>query len=145
MIKKILLSPWTALLTLTVVLMIRIADPGFIESVRLRYFDQLVTGQPAMDVPVHTVNIDEAALEKYGQRDQAYQKSLELSQLDPNNAAYLKLFAGLAIRSGLVEFAFQTLPRIEILTSKAEAEAFRKYLETELKAKNFPLPENIIP
>jgi Flp pilus assembly protein TadD len=85
------------------------------------------------------------ALEKYGQRDQAYQKSLELSQLDPNNAAYLKLFAGLAIRSGLVEFAFQTLPRIEILTSKAEAEAFRKYLETELKAKNFPLPENIIP
>jgi len=85
------------------------------------------------------------ALEKYGQRDQAYQKSLELSQLDPNNVAYLKLFAGLAIRSGLVEFAFQTLPRIEILTSKAEAEAFRKYLETELKAKNFPLPENIIP
>ena len=67
MIKKILLSPWTALLTLGVVLMIRIADPGFIESVRLRYFDQLVTGQPAMDVPVHTVNIDEAALEKYGQ------------------------------------------------------------------------------
>jgi adenylate cyclase len=27
----------------------------------------LVTGQPAKDIPVHTVNIDEAALDKYGQ------------------------------------------------------------------------------
>jgi hypothetical protein len=30
------------------------------ESVRLRYFDTLVTSQPAKDVPVYTVNIDEA-------------------------------------------------------------------------------------
>jgi len=65
--KKILLSPWSALLTLTLVLFVRIADPGFIESVRLRYFDQLVTSQPQTDVPVYTVNIDEATLEKYGQ------------------------------------------------------------------------------
>ena len=65
--KKILLNPWTALLTLTLVLMIRIADPSFIESVRLRYFDTLVTSQPANDVPVHTVNIDEATLDRYGQ------------------------------------------------------------------------------
>ena len=47
--------------------MIRIADPSFIESVRLRYFDTLVTSQPANDVPVHTVNIDEATLDRYGQ------------------------------------------------------------------------------
>jgi adenylate cyclase len=67
--KKILLSPWTALLTLVLILSIRIADPVFIESIRLRYFDQLVT-QPR-DVPapdnIVTVNIDEASLDKYGQ------------------------------------------------------------------------------
>ena len=65
--KKILLSPWTALLTLVFILSIRIADPVFVESVRLRYFDQLIVNQPAVDIPVHTVNIDEASLDKYGQ------------------------------------------------------------------------------
>jgi len=67
MLKKILLSPWTALLTLAVMVFIRMWDPSFIESVRLRYFDQLVTSQPAKIIPVHVVNIDEAALDKYGQ------------------------------------------------------------------------------
>jgi adenylate cyclase len=65
--KKILLSPWTALATLALVLLVRLADPAFIEKVRLTYFDQLVTSQPANDVPVHTVNIDEATLDKLGQ------------------------------------------------------------------------------
>jgi adenylate cyclase len=65
--KNILLNPWTALVTLALVVGVRFADPSFIESVRLRYFDQLITSQPAKDVPVHTVNIDEAALDKYGQ------------------------------------------------------------------------------
>ena len=67
MLKKILTSPWTALLTLALILSIRIADPSFVESIRLRYFDQLVTSQPQVDVPVSVVNIDEAALDKYGQ------------------------------------------------------------------------------
>ena len=67
--KKILLSPWTALITLALVLGVRVADPVFVESIRLRYFDQLVT-QPR-DVPapdnIVTVNIDEESLNKYGQ------------------------------------------------------------------------------
>jgi adenylate cyclase len=67
LMKKILLSPWTALLTLVLIVGIRIADPTFVESVRLRYFDTLVTSQPAKDVPVYTVNIDEATLDKLGQ------------------------------------------------------------------------------
>jgi len=65
--KKILLSPWLAIATLALLLLIRIADPSFIESVRLRYFDQLITSQQAKDVPVYTVNIDEATLDKLGQ------------------------------------------------------------------------------
>jgi len=65
--KKILLSPWLALITLLLIAGVRFADPAFVESVRLRYFDQLITSQPKQDIPVHTVNIDEAALDKYGQ------------------------------------------------------------------------------
>ena len=65
--KKILLSPWTALVTLALVAGVRFLDPSFVESVRLRYFDQLIVSQPAKEVPIHTVNIDEAALDKFGQ------------------------------------------------------------------------------
>ena len=67
MMKKILLSPWTALATLALVLLVRLVDPTFVESVRLRYFDQLITGKASTTIPVHTVNIDEDALDKYGQ------------------------------------------------------------------------------
>ena len=65
--KKIVWNPWTAVITLLVILAVRFADPGFVESVRLRYFDQLVTSQPKVDVPVSVVNIDEATLDKLGQ------------------------------------------------------------------------------
>jgi adenylate cyclase len=65
--KKILVSPWTALLTLALILSIRIADPVFIESVRLRYFDTLITNQSPTKNNIITVNIDENALDKYGQ------------------------------------------------------------------------------
>jgi len=67
MLKKILLSPWTALLTLALVLGIRIADPTFVESVRLRYFDTLITAKTPTENNIYTVNIDEASLDKYGQ------------------------------------------------------------------------------
>ena len=67
MLKKILTSPWTALLTLALVAGIRIADPTFVESVRLRYFDTLITSKEITVNNIVTVNIDEATLDKYGQ------------------------------------------------------------------------------
>ena len=67
MMKKLLVSPWTALLTLALILSIRIADPSFVESIRLRYFDTLVTSKATETIGVSVVNIDEKALEKYGQ------------------------------------------------------------------------------
>jgi adenylate cyclase len=67
MLKRILTSPWTALITLVLIVGIRIVDPAFVESVRLRYFDTLVTSKPAEVTGVHVVNIDEKALEQYGQ------------------------------------------------------------------------------
>jgi len=67
MLKKIILSPWTALLTLALVVGIRVADPTFVESVRLRYFDTLITSKAPTENNIYTVNIDEASLDKYGQ------------------------------------------------------------------------------
>jgi len=67
MFKKLLLSPWTALLTLALVVGIRIADPTFVESVRLRYFDTLIVNKAPTFNNIYTVNIDESALNKYGQ------------------------------------------------------------------------------
>lgn len=65
--KKILLTPWTALATLVLVVLVRMLDPTFVESVRLRYFDQLITSQPDKPTQVNVVNIDENSLDKYGQ------------------------------------------------------------------------------
>jgi len=67
MFKKILTSPWTALLTLTIIVGLRVADPVFVESVRLRYFDTLVTSKAPETIGVSVVNIDEKSLERYGQ------------------------------------------------------------------------------
>lgn len=67
MLRKILLSPWTALLTLSLILTTRLLDPSFVESVRLRYFDTLITSKESTVNNIYTVNIDEEALDKYGQ------------------------------------------------------------------------------
>jgi adenylate cyclase len=67
MFKKFALSPWTALITLALVLSIRVADPAFVESVRLRYFDTLITAKTSTQNNIYTVNIDEASLDRYGQ------------------------------------------------------------------------------
>lgn len=65
--KKLLLSPWTAILTLALLVFIRIQDPTFVESVRLRYFDTVITSKPNVQSHIHVVNIDDATLEKKGQ------------------------------------------------------------------------------
>jgi len=66
-LKKLLLSPWTALVTLAVILSVTIQGPTFVESVKLRYFDTLITSQPQVENNIYTVNIDEATIDRYGQ------------------------------------------------------------------------------
>ena len=65
--KKMLVSPWTALITLAVILAVRSADPVFVESVRLRYFDTLITAKEPTINNIVTVNIDEDSLDRFGQ------------------------------------------------------------------------------
>ena len=65
---KKLLSPWLALLTLVLMISIRLVDPSFVESVRLRYFDQLITSKGATtSEQVAVVNIDDAYIRQKGQ------------------------------------------------------------------------------
>lgn len=65
---KKLLSPWMALVTLVLLVIIRMADPSFVESVRLRYFDQLITSKGATtSEQVAVVNIDDAYIRQKGQ------------------------------------------------------------------------------
>ena len=66
-LNKIMLSPWTAILTLILVTGVRITDPSFVESIRLRYFDTLIISKPITENNIFTVNIDESALDMYGQ------------------------------------------------------------------------------
>ena len=67
LLKKIAVSPWTALLTLALVVSVRVVDPTFVESVRLRYFDTLITSKEPTVNNIVTVNIDEDSLNKHGQ------------------------------------------------------------------------------
>jgi len=65
---KKLLSPWTALITLILLVSIRIADPSLVESIRLRYFDTLITNkEPTVSKQIHVVNIDDEFIQKEGQ------------------------------------------------------------------------------
>ena len=65
---KIILSPWLAILTLFLAISIRIDNPAFVESMRMRYFDTLISGKQTTESENVTIlNIDDATLEKYGQ------------------------------------------------------------------------------
>ena len=66
--KKFILSPWTALVTLVLCLFVRIEDFSFVESTRLRYFDTLVTSKAVTtSEQVAVVNIDDDTVQVKGQ------------------------------------------------------------------------------
>lgn len=115
MLKKILTSPWTALITLSVIVGLRVADPMFVESVRLRYFDTLVTSKPTEVIGVSTVNIDEKALEKYG-------------QFPFSRDTYASIIRDLYRRNaGLVVFNILTPDRDRMGQDQAYIQALRQY------------------
>jgi adenylate cyclase len=65
--KKVLLSPWLALITFAVLLTVKLANPYLVESARLKFYDYLMLGSPTQSEQIVTVNIGEKAIEKYGQ------------------------------------------------------------------------------
>jgi CHASE2 domain-containing sensor protein len=65
---KKLLNPWTAVLTLLLCLFVRVNDGSFVESIRLRYFDQLITSkETSVSKLIQVVNIDDETIRHKGQ------------------------------------------------------------------------------
>jgi adenylate cyclase len=64
---KRLLSPWWALLTLAALVYMFAVPSNFIQSIKLNYFDQLIVNQAPVENNIYVAEIDEAALELYGQ------------------------------------------------------------------------------
>jgi adenylate cyclase len=64
---KKLLSPWWALLTLGLLVYAFATPGGFVESIKLRYFDTLIVNQEPVENNIYVAEIDEAALEQFGQ------------------------------------------------------------------------------
>ena len=67
MLKKILLSPLWSVVVLGVLAYTIWLSPNFLQSIQLRYFDQLIINQPKIENNIYTVDIDEAAIDQYGQ------------------------------------------------------------------------------
>ena len=65
--KKLLLSPYLALFTLLLVIGVRVADPTFVESVRLRFFDTLLIQNTQHSNNIKVVNIDDESIKNLGQ------------------------------------------------------------------------------
>jgi len=65
--RKILFSPIWSVLVLLLLTWVYSSNPAFLDSLRLRYFDQLIVNQEPVENNIYTVNIDEASLEEKGQ------------------------------------------------------------------------------
>jgi adenylate cyclase len=66
-LRAILLSPWLALFTFGILLSVKIADPTFVEAIKLKFYDQLMIQKPVQSDQIVLANISEKTLEKYGQ------------------------------------------------------------------------------
>ena len=64
---KVLLSPWLAIATLLLLLTIKLMNPFLVDSMKLKYYDYLMLGEPVKSEQVVVANIGEKAIEKYGQ------------------------------------------------------------------------------
>ena len=66
-IRKVLLSPWLAIITLVLLGGVKLADPFMVEAVRLKFYDYLMIGKPVQSDQIVVANISEQTLEKFGQ------------------------------------------------------------------------------
>lgn len=66
-IKKVLLSPWFALLTFGILFAVKISDPYLVEATRLKFYDYIMLDKPKQSKQIVVINLGEKAIEKYGQ------------------------------------------------------------------------------
>ncbi len=61
------MSPWLAVATLFLLLSVKIMNPYLVDSIKLKYYDYLMLGEPVKSEQIVVANIGEKAIEKYGQ------------------------------------------------------------------------------
>ena len=66
-LKKVLLSPWLAALTVGLLLVIKLSNPYLVDAMKLKYYDYLMLGKPIQSEQIVLANIGEKAIAKYGQ------------------------------------------------------------------------------
>ena len=66
-LRKIVLSVSWCLVTLAVLTAIKIYNPSFVESIKLRYFDTLIINKDPTQNNLWVVNIDEQSIDQHGQ------------------------------------------------------------------------------
>lgn len=76
-----------------------------------------------------------------GKKDLAYQKALDLTRLDSENPSFLELYAEMALQNGLADFAFQCLPKLEVLAGAERAASLQKKMSDQLNSKGLPVPK----
>jgi adenylate cyclase len=64
---KVLLSPWLAVATVLLLLSVKLMNPFLVDSMKLKYYDYLMLGEPVKSEQIVVANIGEKAIEKYGQ------------------------------------------------------------------------------
>ena len=125
MTRKILFSPLWSVLVLAMLTYIQVINPSFVESLRLRYFDTLIVNQEPVENNVYTVNIDEAALEEYGQWPWPRGDYATLIEDLYNRGAGLVVFNVLMSetdRAGEDEILAQTLQNYPVIVNMLGAE-----------------------
>jgi len=66
-LKKVLLSPWLALFTVGLLLVVKLSNPYMVDAMKLKFYDYLMLGKPVHSEQIVVANIGEKAIEKYGQ------------------------------------------------------------------------------
>lgn len=61
------MSPWMALFTLTLLLIVKLSNPYLVDAMKLKFYDYLMLGKPVHSDQIVIANIGEKAIEKYGQ------------------------------------------------------------------------------
>ena len=144
--KKIILSPVLSLLTLALIIGLRISDPFFVETIRLKYYDTLITSLPSVNSEsVVIANIDEKAIEQYGQ----WPFSRDVISIIIENL--YKQGAGLVVwntimseedRFGYDQQLSETLQKYPVILSNAPLD-YQKSSQSSYLVKRLKLPSKI--
>ena len=115
-IRKLLLSPLTSLLTMALCICVFVDKPAFVESVKYRYLDTVITSKPVtQSKDVVIVNIDDETLKQKG-------------QFPFPRGEYAKIIRDLYQRgAGLVVFNVYMPDNDRFFQDDALANTFRKY------------------